>query len=424
MMRYLLVLLLLTSCATLTYAADNFADANGADVNGADNTDTNTADNEIERGKYLARAADCAACHTAKDGTPYVGGYGVETPFGIVYGTNITPDAEYGIGHYSADDFFHVLTKGELPDGTQLYPAMPYTAYHDIKREDSDAMYAYFMSLDPVPVEGPQTDLPWPFSMRWSLNVWNWLFAGLDSEPTAAEDNATAAGGAERGRYLVDTLGHCGGCHTPRNVFGAMQRDKYLQGAIISGYEAPNLAAEAMAERGWDPASLRTYLRDGMSAQGSMFSEMYPVFKHSTRYLTDADLAAMENYLMDDNPPPAKKSVQSASADDSGRQLYLNSCAGCHGTNGEGVPHVASDMINNTSVRSSNPRNLVKVIHEGVAARDFGDFERRHEMPGFANILDADQTAELATWMRRQWGGQQEAVNAKTVDDITGAQEK
>lgn len=388
------------SAATLASAADN---------------DTR----QIERGRYLSRAADCAACHTAKGGTPYAGGRAIETPFGEVYGTNITPDKKYGIGDYSADDFYHVLTEGELPDGTQLYPAMPYTAYHDIKREDSDAMYAYFMSIDGVRQPAPETDLAWPFSMRWTLNFWNWMYA----DPEAPEMQDTDAQ-TQRGRYLVDTLGHCGQCHTPRNSVGAIERDKHLQGAIIAGYEAPNLQPEAMARRGWDDASLRTFMREGISRQGSMYSEMYPVFHHSTRYLDDDDLAAMSRYLLGANPPAAK-TVPSAEKDMNGpgQQLYLNSCAGCHGANGEGAAHVASAMTGNTTLRLDSPRNLVKVIHDGIAARQFSASERVQAMPGFADTLSDDEIAKLATWMRRRWGGQQAAVDAAKVADITGAKD-
>lgn len=366
----------------------------------------------VERGRYLARAADCAACHTAKGGTPYAGGRPIETPFGAVYGTNITPDTEYGIGDYSADDFYHVLTEGELPDGTQLYPAMPYTDYHDISRADSDALYAYFMNLDPVPVQPTQTDLAWPFSMRWTLNIWNWLFAPDDDKGDPPTD---------RGRYLVDTLGHCGACHTPRNAFGAVDDERRLQGAVIAGYEAPDLTPDALAARGWNAPDLTRFLRDGRSPQGSMYSEMYPVFHHSTRYLNDDDLDAMTHALLGDEPPaPQPLADTSKTMAGEGGQLYLDNCAGCHGGDGRGVAQVASTMPGNTTLRLDSPRNLVKVIHDGIAARSFGEFERVQAMPGFANRLNDHQIAELATWLRRRWGGKNGAVDAAAVNEIVG----
>ena len=375
-----------------------------------------TTAQQIERGQYLARAADCAACHTAEGGTPYAGGRAIETPFGKGYGTNITPDDEYGIGDYSADDFYHVLTQGELPDGTQLYPAMPYTAYHDIPREDSDAMYAYFMSLDGVHVQSKHTDLSWPYSMRWTLNFWNWMYApDDDAGQRRAADN-------QRGRYLVDTLGHCGQCHTPRNRFGAIERDRHLQGAVIAGWQAPSLEAKALAARGWDDASLRAFMREGRSRQGSMYSEMYPVFHHSTRYLDDDDLGAMSRYLLGENPPAAAHVSQKSAADAGpGRQLYLNSCAGCHGADGEGAPHVASAMTTNTALRLDSPRNLVKIIHDGIDARAFSGYERVQAMPGFGDALSDAEIATLATYLRRRWGGQQSVVEADDVAELTGA---
>lgn len=381
-----------------------------------------SADNStLEQGRYLVRAADCAACHTQEGGTPYAGGRPMETPFGIVYGTNITPDKEYGIGAYSADEFYHVLTEGELPDGTQLYPAMPYTAYHSIPRQDSDAMYAYLMSLKPVNIEAPETDLSWPFSMRWTLNFWNLMFAG--ETPNNAEDQSDEW---QRGRYMVDVLGHCGECHTPRNALGAVDTDQHLQGSVIAGYEAPSLTPDKLAARGWTPTALQTFLREGISDQGSMFNEMYLVFHHSTRYLRDEDLKAMSVYLMGEDPPDARvvDAEHSASADSPGRRHYLNVCAGCHGAQGQGVPHVAVAMKGNTTLRLDHPRNLVKVIHDGIDAQEFNGFERMQAMPGFADKLSSAEIAELVNFLRQSWGGLDAIIDAAAVDELTGNSEE
>jgi mono/diheme cytochrome c family protein len=370
----------------------------------------------MERGQYLVRAADCTACHTKKDGTPFAGGPPIATPFGTVYGTNITPDKEFGIGDYTADAFFHALTEGERPDGTQLYPAMPYTAYHTIPRQDADAMYAYLMSLKPVHQPVPKTDLRWPFSMRWTLNFWNILFANK----TPANDPQKSPQW-QRGRYLVDVLGHCGECHTPRNVLGAVDRDKHLQGAVIAGYLAPNLNPDALASRGWDPMSLKTYLRDGISAQGSMFGEMYAVFYYSTRYLSDDDLQAVSLYLMGESPPrPQLVKAYATDQDQAGRRQYLDVCAGCHGARGEGVPHVAVGMVGNTTLRQTDPRNLVKVIHDGIEAQRFGGFERMQAMPGFAGQLSDAEIADLVNYLRHSWGGLPTSINADGVKKLTG----
>lgn len=375
----------------------------------------------LERGQYLARAADCAACHTQEDGTPYAGGRAIHTPFGTVFGTNITPDKEYGIGNYSSEDFYRALTQGELPDGTQLYPAMPYPAYHSIPREESDAMYAYFMSLKPVHIKSPETELSWPFSMRWTLNFWNVMFAENESVESDQPANQQSSAQWRRGRYLVDVLGHCGECHTPRNALGAVNRDKHLQGAVVGGYEAPSLKADKLAMRGWTPEALRTFLREGMSEQGSMFSEMYPVFHHSTRYLRDDDLKAMSLYLMGENPPEPHvvDAGDKANVDSPGRRHYLNVCAGCHGADGEGIPHVAVAMKGNTTLRLENPRNLVKVIHDGIGPQEFSGFERMQAMPGFADQLSDEDITELANYLRQRWGGLDTTIGASVVNELT-----
>jgi mono/diheme cytochrome c family protein len=368
-----------------------------------------------ERGEYLAQAADCAGCHTAENGSPYAGGRAIDTPFGVIYGTNITPDPNVGIGNYSADDFYVALTQGEKPDGSQLYPAMPYTAYHPIPREDSDSMYAYFMNLKPVPIASPETDLSWPFSMRWTLNFWNFLYA---DQPLPASQNDSPQW--QRGRYLVDVLGHCGQCHTPRNFLGAVQLDQHLQGEVIAGFLAPALTADKLADRGWDAATLRTYLREGISAQGSAFSEMYLVYHHSTRHLMDDDLKAMDVYLLGEKPPQAKKAESAAfDRDDPGHRHYLNVCAGCHGIDGQGVPHVAIAMQGNSTLRLEDPRNLVKVIVEGIKAQTFNGFERMQAMPGYASILSTTDITELVNYLRSRWGGLNAPVQAKQVKQIT-----
>ncbi|MBC7212905.1 MAG: cytochrome c, partial [Pseudomonas sp.] len=256
----------------------------------------------IKRGEYLARAADCMACHTAEGGAPYAGGLPIHSPFGTIYGTNITPDKQYGIGNYSSDEFFAALTEGKRKDGANLYPAMPYTSYHLVKREDSDAIHAYLMSVAPINRPAPQTSLSFPFNVRTGLVGWNLLY-GKSVQLEEGKGNSEAW---KRGQYMVEVLGHCGECHTPRNPIGALQQDKRLTGGLLLGYLAPSLLAQDLADRGWNHADLATFLKHGVSAQGSMFNEMYPVVHHSTQHLQDSDLSAMATYLLGDQPPAAK----------------------------------------------------------------------------------------------------------------------
>ncbi|MBM3104170.1 cytochrome c [Pseudomonas sp. V1] len=361
---------------------------------------------QIKRGEYLSRAADCMACHTAEGGAPFAGGLPIHSPFGTIYGSNITPDKEFGIGNYSADEFFAALAKGKRKDGANLYPAMPYTSYHLIKREDADDIQAYLMTVAPVHRPAPETKLSFPFNVRLGLTGWNMLY-GKSVELQSTEGKSAAW---QRGQYMVEVLGHCGECHTPRNSIGALQQDQRLTGGLLNGYLAPSLLAKDLAERGWTQPDLTTFLKHGMSAQGTMFNEMFPVVHHSTQHLQDSDLAAMATFLLGDQPPPAKV-VQAASFDqlnDSakrGHQQYLNVCAGCHGVEGEGKPHIAVAMQGNTVLRQADSRNLAKVIYEGIGEQQFTGFERMQPMPGFAGKLSDEQVGDLINYLRQAWGG-------------------
>lgn len=363
-------------------------------------------DAQVKRGEYLARAADCMACHTAEGGAPFAGGLPIHSPFGTIYGINITSDKQYGIGSYTPDEFFAAVTEGKRKDGANLYPAMPYTSYHLIKREDSDAILAYLMTSAPINRPAPETKLSFPFNVRLGLTGWNMLY-GKSVQLQPGEGKSPAW---QRGQYMVEVLGHCGECHTPRNPIGALQQDKRFTGGLLMGYLAPSLLAQDLAERGWTQPDLTTFLKHGISAQGSMFNEMYPVVHHSTQHLQDADLSAMATYLLGDQPPKARlvEPVPLAQLNDSakrGRQQYLNVCAGCHGVEGEGKPHIAVAMQGNTVLRQSDSRNLVKAILDGIAEQQFTGFERMQPMPGFADKLDDQQVTDMVNYLRQAWGG-------------------
>lgn len=240
---------------------------------------------QVKQGQYLARAADCMACHTAPGGAPYAGGLPIVSPFGTIYGTNITPSKEHGIGLYSDDEFFAALTEGKRRDGANLYPAMPYTSYHLMPRADSDAIHAYLKTVEPIERAAPVTRLSFPFNVRLGLMGWNMMY-GKDVKLESAEGKSEAW---KRGQYMVDVLGHCGECHTPRGLPGAMQQDKRMTGGILNGYLAPSLLATDLAARGWNHQDLSSFLKHGMSAQGTMFNEMFPVFHNSTQGLSDPD---------------------------------------------------------------------------------------------------------------------------------------
>ena len=367
----------------------------------------------VARGKYLAEAADCAACHTAPGGAPFAGGLAMASGFGTIYATNITPDPDHGIGRWSADDFWRALHDGVRRDGQQLYPAMPYTSYRGITRADSDAIYAYVMSLRPANVPNRVTALRFPFNIRLGMRGWNLLFL-TDSLPSASIGHSPAW---ERGRYVVDVLGHCGECHTPRGFVGQMELSRPLAGFALGRFEAPDITPAGLAGRGWTSASLREFLGSGLAEGGSAFSDMHPVVMLSTRHLTPNDLTKAVTYLMGDTPPPPVALPDAPPGADAtpGRSTYLALCAGCHGLGGNGIPNTVVAMRGNSTLRLADPRNLIVSMLDGIGAQNFPHLQSMQAMPGFAGKLTDQQAADLANYLRVAFGGQKPDVTAAAV---------
>ena len=368
----------------------------------------------IARGKYLSAAADCAACHQSLDGTPYAGGLPIDTPFGVIYGTNITPDKDTGIGDYDAGDFYHAVVDGLRKDGTWLYPAMPYTSYHVMRQEDSDAIYAYLMAQVPVAREDREPDLGYPFNQRWLLSYWNLINAKISLSETSSAEEADGA-------YLTDVLGHCQECHTPRNVLGGLKLGQaYEGGELAGGIHAPSLTPGQLSERGWTPEDMRQFLSGGISPQGTMTLEMYPVLMHSTQYLTEEDIAGIQTYLMGDQPLSPQPARSNRAIDPEaiarGRDSYVAVCAGCHGFDGEGKPHIAPPMVSNTSLRLSDPGNLLTVLIDGVPEQRYPNGEVMQEMPGFYGVLSRQELVDLTNFMRSEWGGRPDLIESEDID--------
>jgi mono/diheme cytochrome c family protein len=383
---------------------------------------------QIERGRYLAAAADCAACHTADGGPPLAGGAPLNSPFGTIHGTNITPDAETGIGRYTAKEFFHAMTRGEARDGRQLYPAMPYVSYRTMTREDSDAIYAYVMNQPPVRLANPENSMRFPYNIRSGINLWNLFFADAAAVPASTGADPEW----QRGRYLVEVLGHCGECHSPRGALGQVDRNHSFAGNTSLGrLAAPDITPQGLAARGWDPGQLRDYLRTGLSAPAAASGDMLTVVKLSSSQLSDADIDAMLSYLLGGEPSAEAAAVATAqsggaaaendaaatrnAASEAPRRHYLALCAGCHGPDGEGVPHVAVALQSNSSVRDPDPRNLIVVILDGLPEHDFVGLDRMQDMPGFAQELGDADVAALAGWLRARYGGQASPVAVDVV---------
>lgn len=375
-----------------------------------------TADAQIARGRYLATTADCAACHTTKDGAPFAGGVKLQTPFGAIYGTNITPDKTHGIGAWSSDDFYTALHDG-VAKGKTLYPAMPYTSYRQLSRADTDAIYAYLMAQKPAAVANHATELSFPYNLRPGLRVWKNLFLE-DTLPDASSGHSDVW---MRGRYLANALGHCQECHTPRGKLGQLLVAEPLKGATLGRIAAPDITPQGLAARGWTTADLQRFLTKGVSVQGSAFGEMYPVVHLSTQYLTDNDARAMTTYLLGDQiptPEPVRSIDGNSPALQEGSDLYVSLCSGCHGRDGEGKPHVAVSMRSNSTVRQKDPHNLIVTLLDGIDEQGFPGLERMQAMPAFAGTLSDEQLAQLTRYLRTTWGGHPADVTAQDVRSL------
>ncbi len=367
----------------------------------------------IERGRQLAAAGDCVVCHTAPGGPPNAGGRAMDTPFGQIITTNLTPDPETGIGNWSFSAFQRAMREGISRDGHNLYPAFPYTAFAKTTDEDLTALYAYLMAQPPVRHQPPATQLAFPYSVRPLMGAWNAMFH--DSTPYQPAPTQTVEW--NRGAYLVNGLGHCGACHTPRNALGAEQGGTaFLSGAVIDGWEAPALTALSRAPVPWSEQELYRYLRKGHTEQHGVASgPMAPVVKQLTA-LPDADIRAMATYLASFNPPvleadsqqQAKQVVRAAqqsavqlNLQGPGQRLFNGACASCHHDgNGPTLLGINTPLALNTNLHSDKPDNLIRVILGGIrepANADIGF------MPAFRHSLDDSQIAQLASYMRSRY---------------------
>ena len=374
-----------------------------------------------QAGEYVARTGDCVACHKSPDGLSLAGGTPMETPFGTIYGSNITPSRDHGIAGYSADDLYRVMVYGIAPGGRHLYPAMPYTSYHAISRADNDALWVWLMAQEPVERPNRPAELIFPFNMRPLLAFWNLVYRP-DPPDQPVGITAPQEDQLTRGRYLVEVLGHCSECHTPRNLAYARKSGAHLQGNVIEDALAPDITPAGLARRGWSAADLERFLATGLSPQGVMTFRMFPVLSHSTKYMTPEDIAAVAAYLMQDAPDPAppEPRPEAIAQNAEGHALYLGLCAGCHGADGDGQPYGSVPLRGNTSAMFDNPLNLVRIIREGIPARHLTGYQRMQEMPAFKDRLNDAELTALVNYLRQRWGGHQQALSVAAVTDTPG----
>ncbi|WP_046112734.1 molybdopterin cofactor-binding domain-containing protein [Aquincola tertiaricarbonis] len=355
----------------------------------------------IERGRLLAAAGDCVVCHTAPGGTPNAGGRAMQTPFGTVYSTNLTPDAATGIGQWSFSAFQRAMREGISRDGRHLYPAFPYTSFTKMTDDDLTALYAYLMAQPAVAHQPPATRLAFPFSLRPLMALWNALYL----VPGPAQPEPARSAEWNRGAYLVNGAGHCGACHTPRNAFGAERIGAAtLSGAMVDGWEAPALTALSTAPLPWTEGDLYGYLRRGYSPRhGVAGGPMAPVVQQ-LQALPDADIRAMAVYLASFNKaqatPPAAAAALAVPLPDARARLFEGACGACHhDTPVPGQFGLDLPLALNSNLHSARPDNLLRTILDGLQhppTRDVG------YMPAFRHALDDRQIADIAAYLRQR----------------------
>ena len=363
-----------------------------------------------QRGAYLAAAGDCVSCHTADAGKPFAGGYRINTPFGDLLAPNITPDPDTGIGRWSAEDFHRALHQGVNRHGQDMYPAMPYTFYTRVTRADSDAIFAYLQTVPAVRNAVEVNHLNFPFNQRWTMAGWRELFF---TEGTFAPD-ARKSASWNRGAYLVEGLGHCSACHSPRDVLGGIEQKHQYTGADIDGWFAPNLSSNLHVGLGsWTAQEIATYLKTGARpGTTTAFGPMAEVVHNSTSQLTDADLAAMGEYLKSlppESPLRAARAVPQQSQV-RGASLYMDHCSACHQAKGRGMTGIFPPLAGNGAVIARDPGNVLQAILKGIPMRN-----GYVAMPSFASQLNDQQVADVANYVRTSWGNTAVA-NATAAD--------
>jgi mono/diheme cytochrome c family protein len=381
----------------------------------------------IERGQYLTRAADCVVCHTAKDGAPFAGGRAFVLPFGTLYSTNITPDPDTGIGRYTDAEFLGAIHQGIGRGNTPLYPAMPFASYTGMSDADALAIKAYLFTLPPLHAPAPRNTLIFPLNQRGLMRIWSMLFAS----DKRYEPNVDRSPQWNRGAYLVEDLGHCGECHTPRNLFFALDNRRKFAGAVQAGWRAYNITPDrAAGVADWSPEDLASYLSTGHAGRGTAAGPMGEAIAASLSQLTATDIDAMVTYIRSvapvataDLPPPrttpAPESFADAGTphDTHAQALYAGACAGCHGWTGISASLPFATLIGVRAVNDPTATNVAQIIiagaqpHPGEAA----------PMPAFGTTYSDLEIAGLANFVTARFGATASQLTAARVATMRAA---
>jgi mono/diheme cytochrome c family protein len=388
---------------------------------------------QLARGEYLAKAADCAGCHTApQGGAPYAGGLGMGSPFGTIVSSNITPDPRYGIGRYTYEDFERALRKGVARGGKRLYPAMPYVSFSKLSDADVHALYLYMLhGVAPVAKPTPKSDVAFPFDQRWALRFWQMAF--VPSTPYVPRPRSDAMW--NRGAYLVQGAGHCGACHTPRGKFyqesGLDESSSdYLVGGVNDHWFAPNLTGDMGSGLGrLTAADIAAFMKTGHGGGVIAYGSMVQHVEDSSQYLSDEDLRAIAHYLKSlpaqqpsgtytRGADPARSSANGSRVADSlsvGFNVYQSFCASCHRADGRGVPNAFPALAGNPSVIAEDTTSLIRLLVEGGNSPATRSGPPRQSMPPFAATLADVEIAQVLTYIRGAWGNNAQSVTANDV---------
>ncbi|HZX29608.1 MAG TPA: cytochrome c [Telluria sp.] len=389
---------------------------------------TASANGQVERGRYLAQAGDCIACHTVPGEAIFSGNRPMPTPFGTLYSPNITPDDETGIGKWTADEFYQMMHTGRGRDGKLLYPAMPFASYTKVTRADSDAIFAYLRSVPPVKLNSRAHDLRFPYNNRALLIGWRTLYF---QEGEYQPDRGKSAEW-NRGAYLVQGLGHCAMCHTPINALGGSSPARAFQGGLIpmQHWYAPSLTSNRESGLGeWSEQDIADLLQAGISSRATVYGPMAEVTYNSLQYMNDADARAMAVYLKSlpntDTPEgapalaPVRADTEQMYSD--GKRLYGEHCANCHGAEGQGKPPHYPPLAGNRSIGMVSAVNPIRMVLNGGYPPGTRRNPMPYGMPPFAQFMTDAEIASIVTYIRTAWGNPGAPVDVREVGALRAA---
>jgi mono/diheme cytochrome c family protein len=380
----------------------------------------------IERGRYLAQAADCMACHTSQGGKDFAGGLAIRLPFGALYSTNITPDKETGIGNYSDQDFLNAVHRGVRRDGARLYPAMPFTSYTYMTDADALAIKAYLFSLPAVRVVASADTLMFPFNQRWAMSVWSALF----NADTRFEPDTSQSPEWNRGAYLAEALAHCGECHTPRNLAFALNNRRKFAGAVTAGWRAFNISSDKTTGIGaWRDEDVASYLSIGHAdGHGTAAGPMGEAVDRSFSQLAPEDIRAVVTYLRSvpataspDLPAtlaplaPASHKQGGGTADPRGKMVFEGACVSCHGWTGESSISPFATLTGAWAVNDPSATNVAQVVISGTRRLTP---EGAVSMPAFGNAYSDEEIADVANYITARFGSKGSQLTAKDVAEL------